>query len=126
MSGKRARQQRLTGPRGVVQEEYDVGASPGLTINTPEAIAAMRQLTHDGIIADAGHRRRSAVRWVHYYGTEAAEVYETMIAESETPADPDHVRQYREFIATYGEDTVLVVAMVDVVPLAGRRFHGPA
>jgi hypothetical protein len=123
MSGRRSRQQRTL--VAVVEEHYDTAASPGLCVNTPEAIAEMKQLTHDGIIAEAGHRRRSGVRWGIWYGAEATSMYEEMISETDTQPDPRTVEVYRAYLAEHGPNAVLVVAMIDVVPPSGRVLLGP-
>lgn len=135
MSSRHRKQRQQTPPVAIAVDEPGLVASPGCCINTPEGIAEMRKLTHDGVIRDAegsGFLITGRVRWVQFHGAEAREQLEEMRHDGEhraPGADPDLVedgyRQYREFLDTYGDDAVLIVALVPAVPRK-RTIRGPS
>lgn len=115
MSGKRARTDRAL---AAGRSEPMQMVAPGVCLNTPAAIADLRRRTHDGVIAEAGPRRRSGVTWYEFAMPQALEVLE------EVTADDPAVEVYRTYLRTNGERALLIVAAVDVD--GPRVFTGPS
>lgn len=94
--------------------DVEIAFIPGATINTDEAVAAMQQKTHDGLIEMLGPRRRSGIRWRHVHGRAEAERFLSDMY-GDRPDLTWGIDQYRAFLAEHGDEAVLIVAECEAV-----------
>lgn len=128
MSGSRARAaRRVAGPKAERADVLEILIAPAVCLNTDEAIAETRKVTHDGVIAGAGAARRSGVTWYVWRGELAVAKWDAYVATSRSTGDPLVDQQqalYRDYLLEHGDDGVLVLAAVDVAK--PRAFVGPS